>query len=186
MDFSGVTIETADNVTAATNALLRMKIAPDVKEAQISRLLEVVGTGYRNQMYGAASEVFDSTAIVSSAGIDDKSQARRLANKIVRNYALNRDTTDSLITEFFNALLGNAQNEAFTNAVSMQKHPTLKRTLGPKKDCAWCIAKAGTYTNPTGEDFRRHGECDCRFEVSGYNSRNGVLKNYTKGKVNSR
>ena len=44
-----------------------------------------------------------------------------------------------------------------------------------------CQKKAGVYVDPTSDDFKRHHKCDCVFEVSGYNSRNGVLKNFKKG-----
>lgn len=46
--------------------------------------------------------------------------------------------------------------------------------------CQWCWDHAGTFVYPSGEDFVRHRDCDCLFVVSGYNSRNGILKNYVK------
>lgn len=180
MEFSGVTNETARNVTDVIRGILASNFSPADKEAQIARVILIVGNDYHMQMYRAASQVFDSAAI-TSAGIDRANgQAERLANKIVRNYALSRGTVATLITEFYNTLLGRAQHEAFQNALSMQKHPTLTRELGPKKDCDWCIRKRGTHPNPKPEDFGRHDNCDCIFIVSGYNTRNGLLNNYVK------
>nr|DAJ18966.1 MAG TPA: hypothetical protein [Siphoviridae sp. ctRJB2] len=119
-----------------------------------------------------------------SSGYDAElaDQAERLAVKIVRNSALNRQTAVMLLKEYSDVVLAAAQHEAFTNAKSMQKHPTLTRRANVgKPDCAWCQKKAGVYVNPTSDDFKRHCKCDCVFEVSGYNSRNGVLKNFKKG-----
>lgn len=181
MDFSGVTIDTADQVSAHVRYVLGLNLSPTDKVDRIADVLEFVGRHFHGQLYGAASEVFDSTAM-SSTGLDDANgQARRLAIKIVRNDSLARDTSAVLVTEYYNSILGQAQHEAFHNAVSMQKHPTLtRRAFRGKPDCKWCQSKSGTYTNPSPEDFGRHDKCDCLFEVSGYNSRNGLLKNYNK------
>lgn len=181
MDFSGVTNDTSRNVTAAVDGILSMGISPADKESQIARVFIVVGREFHDQLYDASSQVFDSRSINTTENID-RSQAERLANKVVRNYALTRNTAAALINEFYNSILGQAQHEAFQNALSLQKHPTLTRSLGPKKDCKFCIKKEGTHPNPSRSDFRRHDRCDCVFTVSGYNSRNGVLNNYKKGK----
>lgn len=180
MDFSGVTNETASNVYAVVREILALDISPADKQAQIARVIEVVGKEYHDQMFTVSSQVFDSTVMRGVSSSLDSSQAERLANKLVRNYALGRDTASALVTEYYNSLLGNAQHRAFQNAISMQKHPTLTRTLGPKQDCAWCVLKEGTHTNPSGSDFARHDRCDCIFVVSGYNTRNGLLANYRK------
>lgn len=178
MDFSGVTADTSGNVTEAIDYILLLNISPADKKSRISRVVELVGESYHTQLYGAASQVFDSSA-VSTAGVNDETaQAQRLADKIVRNFALSRPTA-ALIEEYYNSLLGQAQSEAFKNAVSMQKHPTLTRRI-VGETCPWCEGKAGTHIDPTSEDFSRHHECDCLFVVAGYNTRNGLLTNYVK------
>lgn len=69
--------------------------------------------------------------------------------------------------------------EVFQNVLSLDKHPTLTRVI-VGETCTWCIDRAGTHIHPSGEDFARYRNCDCLFVVSGYNSRNGILKNYVK------
>lgn len=178
MDFSGVTIDTAEGVGAAVDYILDLNISPSDKKARIAKVMEAIGNDFHNQLYTAASEVFDSTAI-STVGYDNAdAQVQRLADKVVRNYALSREVKP-LIQEYYDSLLGKAQSEAFQNALSMQKHPTLERiVIG--ETCEWCESKAGTHINPSGEDFSRHKRCDCLFKVSGFNSRNGLLTNYVK------
>lgn len=180
MDFSGVTIDTAEQVSTAIRSILRMNISPADKQIQITRLIRLVGSKFHGQLYGAVSMVFDSTAIASIGLSNADVQIERLSNKIVRNYALNRDTLSALVKEYYDSVLGRAESEAFKNAVSMQKHPTLERRLNGKGDCSWCVSKAGIHTNPTSDLFGRHDNCDCYFIVSGYNTRNGLLDNYKK------
>jgi hypothetical protein len=181
MDFSGVTDDTGARVSAVINYILGLNISPDEKVSRISNVVRSVGEHFHSQLFGAASEVFDS-ASMASRGLDNTDgQAQRLATKIVRNYALGRETA-TLVSAYYNSVLGSAQEEAFNNAVSMQKHPTLTRSI-VGETCKWCESKAGTHTNPTAEDFARHDKCDCLFIVSGYNSRNGLLSNYSKGKA---
>jgi len=181
MDFSGVTNETAAGVAAAVDNILHLSISPADKEARIARLIQIIGMDYHGQMYDAAAQVFDATTMASAGMGDANSQAARLANKVVRNYALGRQV-DPLILEYYNSVLGSAQHEAFMNAASMQRHPTLTRSIVGENTCTWCISRAGTYVNPTSEDFSRHGSCDCLFSVAGYGSRNGIVNNYVKGR----
>lgn len=178
MDFSGIAADISARVADAINYILSLNISPADKTRRIAVVVESVGSYYHDHLYRDISRVFDSGAI-ASRGLDDaNAQAQRLANKIVRNYALSRNTND-LVVEYYDSVLGRAQSEAFQNARSLQKHPTLTRTIRGET-CSWCDRKAGTHTNPTGEDFARHRGCDCLLEVSGFNSRNGVLKNYKK------
>ena len=182
VDFSGVTNDTSSLVAAAVDMILSLDISPADKQSRIAALPYNVGEHYHTQLYDATSAVFDSTAIKSTGFNDMKDQTERLALKIVRNYALSRDTVTELVAAYYDSVLGKAQGEAFDNARSMQKHPMLTRSLVGEKNCDWCATKAAAspYINPTNEDFSRHHLCDCLFVVSGYNSRNGVLKNYVK------
>lgn len=180
MDFSGVTSDTSAQVTSAVDGVLVLDLSPEDKQSRIARIISSVGSHYHTQLYEATSQVFDSSTM-KSAGIDDaNSQADRLALKIVRNYALARDTSGALITGYYNSLLAQAQSEAFKNAKSMQRHPTLTRTVTGRTTCQWCQSRAGTHVDPTSSDFARHKDDDCILTVSGYNTRNGQLTNYTK------
>ena len=179
MDFSGVTDDIAPRVASAIQYILTLGISPADKERRIIRVIQNIGVNYHNQMYGAASDIFDSAAIKTAGLANPDGQIQRLANKIVRNYSLGRETSE-LVTEYYNTILGRAQYEAFENAISMQRVPTLTRQI-VGETCKWCNSKAGVKLNPTGEDFARHRKCDCLFIVSGYNTRNGLLENYVKG-----
>lgn len=183
MDFSEITLDVAGDIDKAIAAILREGISPDKKIELVADVLKQTGRELHSKLYSLSSEVFGSAAMLSGGyGAEMADQAERLAVKIVRNSALNRQTAAMLLKEYCDVVLAAAQHEAFTNAKSMQKHPTLTRRANVgKPDCAWCQKKAGVYVDPTSDDFKRHHKCDCVFEVSGYNSRNGVLKNFKKG-----
>lgn len=177
MEFSAVAADTAKNVGETINYILGLNISLEDKRLRVAKVLRLVGDGFFGQLFDANSQVFDSGAI-ASLGIQDQSQAGRLANKIIRNTALGRETT-TLVAGYYDSLLGQAQDEAFKNAKSMQKNPRVVRNL-VGETCKWCAALAGSYENPPGEVFARHSDCDCLIQVSGYNTRNGVLNNYVK------
>lgn len=179
MDFSKVATDTAESMDALVKFILSLDIDPDDKKGRIAKAFRIVGSEFYSKLYGANSEVFDSTAIKTLIDLD-YNQIDRLANKLVQNYVLGREI-DYLVKDYYDSELGRAQDEAFQNALSMDKHPTLERIV-VGETCPWCIDKAGVHLHPTGEDFARHRDCDCIFKVSGYNTRNGILKNYVKEK----
>lgn len=180
MEFSKVASDTAKEMRKVVNYILDLNISPDDKISRLIKSFNAVGQDFYDQMFSANSELFDSEAIKSLGFSNPEDQIQRLSVKIVRNYNLGRET-DALVKDFYDSALGMAQKEAFDNANSLGKHPTLTRIV-VGETCQWCISKAGTYTYPSGEDFARHADCDCIFRVSGYNSRNGLLTNYIKKK----
>lgn len=179
MEFSGVSLDTSKNVFETIKYILGLNISLDDKRSRVIKVLRLVGTSFHTKMFDDNSRIFDSTAL-KTIGVDDSSQSARLATKLIRNYSLGR-SSDPLVGSYFDTLLGQAQMEAFENAVSMQKVPTLTRSLvGEVGKWCWCPDLAGTYTNPRPDMFKRHTKCDCLFTVSGYNTRNGILNNYRK------
>lgn len=185
MDFRGVVQDTAKQMQEVVDFILSLDISPESKMVRLQNAFHVVGSEFYSQLFSAVSEVFDSTAIASLGLQMADDQIYSLSLKLVRNYGLGRETS-SIVTDFYDSVLGNAQNEAFRNAVSLEKHPTLTRRLvsgaTKPKNCRWCEKRAGTYIDPEPEDFTRHAHCDCMFIVKGFNSRNGLLTNYKKGK----
>ena len=155
-----------------------MNISPEAKKELLAKSFGSVGAEFCDKMFNDCSELFDSSAIGTLGKADLNNRAGRLAQKLIRNDALSRPT-GQILDGYFNSLLASAQEEAFKNAVSLGKVPTLTRSLRGET-CGWCQARVGTWTNPSGELFARHDNCDCKIVVSGYNSRNGELKNYTK------
>ena len=179
MDFSKVATDTAESMDALVKFILSLNISPFEKKRRLVQAFRIVGASFYEKLFNASSEVFDSTAITTLVDLDE-SQISRLADKLVQNYVLGREI-DYLVKDYYDSELGRAQYEAFQNAVSLGKHPTLERTV-VGETCQWCCDHAGTISYPSGEDFARHRDCDCLFVVSGYNTRNGLLKNYVKEK----
>lgn len=178
MDFSGIVEDTTSGVQNIINEILSLNIDPEIKTVQIQSVLMQVGERFGQKMFDDVSRLFDSTAIDSFIPYNENNRVYDLAQKIVRDHAF--DLNDRpIVKEYYDILLGSAQESAFRNARSLEKHPTLTRRLRGET-CAWCRARVGTFTDPDSELFRRHDNCDCLFIVSGYNSRNGVLKNYRK------
>lgn len=180
MEFHPVAVDTGKNMEAAVRYILSLNISPSLKRDYLAQLFTTVGNAFYLQLFNANSELFNSTGISTLGYTNPEDEVGRLATKLVRNDSLGR-TTEQRTESFFNSVLSQAQNEAFTNARAMQRHPTLTRSMR-SETCKWCQAMAGTYTNPTSDLFARHANCDCRFVVRGYNSRNGELKNYKKVK----
>lgn len=179
INFSPVATDIAESMDSVVKYILNLNISPADKINRLYKSFNIVGSDFYFQMFEANSQLFDSTAIGTdfSEMID---QIERLSRKIVQNHNLGRET-DTLVKDFYDSALGRAQSEAFTNAISLDKHPTLTRTM-VGETCDWCKGLAGVWINPTAEFFTRHADCDCLFTVSGYNSRNGVLDNYVKKK----
>lgn len=179
MDFSKVATDTAESMDALVKYILSLNISPADKRARIAKAFRVIGSVFYRQMFDASSELFDSQAIQTLAELDED-QINRLSAKLVQSHNLGR-MADYLVKDYYDSELGRAEYEAFQNAISLGKHPTLRRVV-VGETCQWCWGKAGEYIYPSGEDFARHRDCDCMFIVSGYNSRNGLLKNYVKEK----
>lgn len=178
MDFSGIVEDTANGVYNIIVDVLRMDISPDTKINQIQAVLSQVGAQFGQKMFDDVSRLFGSSAIKSSIPYSENDQVYTLAQKIVRDSAFALDDKP-LVKEYGDVILGRAQHSAFENARSLDRHPTLTRRMRGET-CQWCVDRAGTFTDPPAELFARHDNCDCLFIVSGYNSRNGVLKNYKK------
>ena len=179
INFSPVATDTAESMDAVVKYILGLNITPEEKIRRIYKSFSIVGSDFYVQMFDANSLLFDSTAIGTDfSEMDD--QIERLSRKIVQNYNLGRET-DTLVKDFYDSALGKAQSEAFTNAISLDRHPTLTRTM-VGETCDWCKGLAGVWIDPTDDLFSRHADCDCLFTVSGYNSRNGILENYNKKK----
>ncbi len=178
MNFSNVAADLSVQMEKVVNYILGLDISPAEKRLRLIRAFTLVGDEFFSKMFADNSLLFDSTAIGSLGFSNPEGQIERLSNKLVQNYNLGRKN-DATIKGFFDSVLGDAQKEAFDNGISLGKVPTLTRRI-VGETCGWCIAREGTFTNPDGELFARHDNCDCLFIVSGYNSRNGILTNYRK------
>jgi hypothetical protein len=180
MNMSPIATDVATQMDKVVAYILGLNISPADKRSRLVRAFGLVGNEFFGKTFGDASEIFGSTAIGSTGFKNPEDQVERLATKLVRNDSLGRKTNKAIVKGFFDSVLADSQAEAFENARSMGRVPTLRRLL-VGETCEWCRERANiTWTNPDGELFARHDDCDCLFIVSGYNSRNGILTNYRK------
>ena len=180
MNFSATATDLGKQMVQVVDYILGLDISPTEKKARLIKAFGIVGNEFFNKMFADNSYLFDSEAIGTMGFQNPEGQIERLSGKLVQNYNLSRPN-DAIVKEFFDSVLGDAQNEAFNNGRSLGKVPTLTRRI-VGETCPWCVARAGTFTYPDGEMFARHDNCDCLFIVRGYNSRNGILTNYRKAK----
>lgn len=178
MNFSATAKDVSKQMAKVVAYILSLDISPEDKRARLVKAFGITGNEFFGKMFADNSILFDSEAVGTLGFKNPEDQIERLSAKLVQNHNLGRKT-DAIVTGFFDSVLADAQDEAFGNARSLGKVPTLKRRL-VGETCEWCRARVGTFTNPDGELFARHDNCDCLFIVSGYNSRNGILTNYRK------
>lgn len=178
MDFSNVSEDVARQVKPAILDIIRQGLPRDVARRRIALVIRSIGSYYHGHIYTDLSRMFSSEFMLSSGFEDPDAQAARLAVKLLREHSRDKDI-DGLVLSYYNSVLGRAEAEAFQNAVSTQRHPTVTRTV-IGETCKWCDSIAGTHIKPDPELFGRHANCDCLIVVSGYNSRNGILNNYVK------
>lgn len=179
MDFRGIVLDTTTGMQDYIEFVLDLDVSPEVKEGLLVQGFRTIGRAFADKTFADLSFLFDSEAIGGEIIIDEDEQIARLAQKIVRDSAF--EINDERISkEYFDVLLARSEEAAFRNAQSLEKHPTLERRATGRETCAWCEARVGIFPYPDSEMFRRHDDCDCQFIVSGYNSRNGTVKNYRK------
>lgn len=178
MNFSEIAKDLGNKTIPVVEYILSLKISDAKKKKMLTDLFNNTGYPFYDKMFYDNSELFDSMAVGTTGFQNPNNQIERLSTKLVRNYNLSR-IISSITREYYDSVLGDAQYEAFENALSLDKHPTLTRELRGET-CEWCRVRTGTFIDPPGELFARHDNCDCVFITQGYNSRNGVLKNYTK------
>lgn len=178
MDFSGVVDDVTNHVFEIVSDVLEMNISSDEKIQRLQSVFDEIGERFGQQMFDALSELFGSSAIQSQVPYNENNQTYALAQKIVRDWAFELDDK-AIVKEYSNVLLGRAEQLAFVNAISLRRHPTVTRRL-VGETCEWCAKLEGTHVDPDPIYFARHDYCDCDIKLSGFNSRNGLLKNYTK------
>lgn len=181
MNFSLTAKDLSNQTIKVVNYILALNITPVEKKRRLVKAFGIIGNEFFDKMFADNSRLFGSQAIKSLGFDNPEDQIERLSNKMVQNYNLGRKTNPAIVTGFFDSVLKDAQKEAFDNGRSLGRVPTLTRVL-VGETCEWCRDRAGTFTNPDGEMFARHDDCDCLFIVKGYNSRNGILTNYRKAR----
>lgn len=184
MDFSAVADDTAVYTTVEVEYILSLNISPQNKRLELTKIFSKHGRFFFKKLFDANSKVFDSTTIGTNGFQNPNDQVETLAAKLVQNYYLNREIA-VIVKAFYDSVLAQAGEEAFKNAISLDKHPTIQRFLSytsKKGPCDFCrtLANKGAVIYPDRMDFARHDDCHCTIKTSGFNSRNGKLKNYIK------
>ena len=178
MNFHGISKDAGEQMEKVVNYVLGLPISPQEKRKWLIYVFGEIGGKFFDKMFGDASELFDSTAMSTNGLRNNDNQIPRLATKLLRNDALSR-SNKAMTKLYFDSIQSDAIEEAFANARSLDKHPTLTRYV-VGETCNWCNAMAGTHINPTGDMYRRHADCDCILEYSGVNGRKEIVKNYSK------
>lgn len=184
MDFHPIIEEISDSVNKQINSVLLLNVSPDEKVRQISLILGTVGRNFGEKMFADVSFGLDSEAIQSVVDWNINDQVQVLALKIVSDNALGKNDFE-IIREYFNTVLARAEEQAVKNAKSLEKVPTLTRTMTGWETCEWCRKLVGTYTADSFSDipqeaFQRHDGCDCKIVLSGGKIRKRTYNGYKK------
>lgn len=171
MEFGVVSKAVGAKANEVVDFILKQNWPQETKRKFLRRLFALTGDSYYNRIFEMSSDLFASTAIKDLGFTNPDGQIERLSTTLVRNYNLTRKT-DAVTTEFYYAVMSDAQFVAFRNAQSLDLHPTITRVTHGKT-CEWCQRLAGAHIEPGYEVFRHHERCDCSFILSGYGSRDG-------------
>ena len=175
MDYSKFTKTILAKVLAAMALINNPEIAPEVRQLNQEILLREVGAAVYAKIYDMNAYDFEIQH-TKGLGIDDRyyGLAKAASASIAEAGA---GLLQQQVKNYIDQTIATAQQHAVTNARQNGKRPTVTRKMN-SETCAWCESLAGTYTNPDSEVFKRHRKCDCIIITSGYNTRNGLLKNY--------
>lgn len=176
MEFGVVSEAVGEKALKTVRFILKQNWSPETKRKYLNRLFKLTGDSFYNRIFEMSSDLFDSSALSDLGFTNPDEQVERLSAKLVQNYNLTREE-QAITTEFYYAVMSDAQQVAFRNAQSLEKHPTLTRKTNGET-CKWCISMAGTYVDPSYEAFRHHENCNCSFILSGYGNRSGKYKGH--------
>lgn len=177
MNYSDLVESIAPQLLDAVTFINNPEIAPEVRQLNQEILFRQVGQAIYDKVYEMNAYDFEIEH-TTGAGIDDRYYG--LAKVASGSVSAGTVGLDEYINGYLTGMASKAQHDSFKNASESNKHPTVTRKTNGKS-CKWCSSKAGTYTNPSPEIFKRHGACNCSISTEGYKSRNGQLSNYKKG-----
>lgn len=178
MDYSKLNDTIVEKVLKAVALINNPEIDPEIRQLNQEILFREVGQAIYAKVYDMNAFDFEIEHTVGP-GIDDRYYG--LAKMASGSVATGTLSLDQNIRTYLNGITAKAQHDATMNAHQSGKHTqVIRSTRG--KTCEWCANRAGTYTDPSSEIFRRHRDCDCVIKTQGYKSRNGLLGNYVKPK----
>lgn len=176
MDYSKLNRTIQEKVMAAVKVINNPEVDPDIRQLNQEILFREVGAAIYAKIYDMNAFDFDLQDTIGP-GIDDRYYGlAKVASGSVSTGTLG---LAAYVKNYLDNVTTKAQRDAMTNARQSGKRPTVTRsTVGDT--CKWCQSKAGEYTDPSPDVFKRHRECDCPIVTKGFRSRNGDLKNYVK------
>lgn len=176
MDYSGFTDTILPKVLAAVALINNPEIDPEIRQLNQEILFREVGAAVYAKIYDM--NAFDmEIEHTTGPGLDDRHFG--LAKVASASISTGAVGLTEYVKNFIDNAIGQAQHHAVANARQSGKHPTVTR-VESSEACKWCRSKAGTYTDPGPDVFKRHGGCNGRITTSGYRSRNGLLNNYVQ------
>lgn len=178
MDYGTFTDTILQKVLRAMRLINNPEIDPETRQLNQEILFRTVGRSVYAKIFDMNAFDFD-IPFAAGPGIEDRYFG--LAKVASYSVSTGDQGLDGYVKSYIDNTIAMAQRDAMTNAIQNNQHPTVVRSI-VKETCAWCVARAGTYTNADPEVFIRHTDCDCRIETFGYKSRNGLLNNYVKPK----
>lgn len=184
MDFDGITTEATEKTADLVNEILKTDYSPSDKIKLIIATFTSIGETFAKKTFEDISKIYDSENIQTKTDFGQGSQIRQLAQKIVRDSAFGIDA-QGMARDFFNNLFARSGEQAYKNAVSLEKHPTITRSMTGRETCDFCRARTGSFhassfSELPAEVFRRHYGCDCVIRISGAGTRSHNLNNYAK------
>lgn len=180
MDYTKLNETIYTKVMGALALINNPEIDPQIRQRNQEILLREVGESVYKKIYdmNAFDYELDNTR---GPGLDDRYYG--LAKVASDSVSTGDKALDQHVRTYLDGVTAKAQYDATTNANQSGKRTKVIRTV-TNETCAWCDARAGTFTDPDPEVFRRHRGCDCRIVTEGYKSRNGLLDNYVKSDKN--
>jgi hypothetical protein len=179
MDFYQVVERLQPKLQRLVKILNDPAISPELRKRALAAAFTQIGQSIYGSAYRMTAYDFEIMETIGS-GLDPQ-LALGLARNISDSIAIGDlgSANDQVAAYAVNAT-GIAMTHATLTAGDLGKYRTLQIHLRGKGDCDWCRAKArkGKIVNPTAEDFHRHTNCNCFYDVQGFRSRNGELKNY--------
>ena len=183
MELEIATTDTSEKALEIINYILKSNWSVEEKKIRLTRFFNLTGDTFYRKIFSMSSDIFDSNALETLGFSNPDDQIERLSTKLVRDYSLGRDYR-VVGEEFYYSVATSAQQEAFNNAYSLDKHPTLRRKANANC-CSWCAGLEGFYIDPVGDVFAHHEKCRCSFEIRGFNTRNGKYKGHVPNRYES-
>lgn len=178
MDYAKLNRTILAKVMALIAKINNPEIDPVIRQLNQEILLREVGSAVYAKVYDMNAFDFEIEH-TTGPGIDDRYYG--LAKVASASVATGTLGLQEYVKNYLDHAASKAQFDATKTARESGKHPRVIRTVNGDT-CKWCRDKAGEYSNPSAEIFRRHGGCDCNIVTEGYRSRNGQLGNYVQPK----